>query len=180
MRAKVKEKVIMVAKTTKTMMTMTTKTMMMTTMHSINTNYSMMNQRMKTIPPKNHQPIKRKVLTHQADEADDQDQDQGVYKGIKVSFFGNEKKKYYKNTLKLTYFEFKHSILFTDRVRIHRAVAAAAAVVIRRIVRVGAQVVDAAVAAVGLVGLAIQDILDHVRDPILVRIHDTVVDKQMQ
>lgn len=74
--------------------------------------------------------------------------------------------------MKLTYFAFKHSILFTDRVRIHRAVAAAVAVVIRRIVRVGAQV--------GAVGLAIQDILDHVRDPILVRIHDTVVDKQMQ
>lgn len=77
-------------------------------------------------------------------------------------------------------------ISFTDRVRIHRAVAAAAAVavVIHRIVRGGAEVENRAAAAV--VDPAIQDtqdilnIQDHVRDLILVRMPDIAVDNQIK
>lgn len=69
----------------------------------------------------------------------------------------------------------------TDRIRIRRVVAAAAvAVVIRRIVRVGAEVENhAAIAVVDLAIQNIQDILGHVRDLILVRMHAIVVDKMM-
>lgn len=90
----------------------------------------------------------------------------------------NSKQEIQMNQKSMTNFQLALS-LFTDRVRILRAVAAAAvAVVIRQIVRGGAVVENhAAIAVVDLAIRDIQDILDHVRDLILVRMHDIVVDK---